>query len=186
MRRVGLVVLVAALAGCGTRPLATPDPLAVEAPRGKVQTSDAKLGLSWELPANWRRAYRKPPGLFRVLSGGAEVSGWAWFRTESMPKDVAAAELRKDALVEQIRKRDPAFVVSSVTTREVAGLPAIEVEGTQRLLGRPVRTRSVHIFKAPVEYVIEALAPPGAFAKTAEGVLEPVLASLKFADAPDA
>jgi hypothetical protein len=169
MRRLASIALLSALSGCGTQPLPTPDPLDVKPPQGSMTSSNRQLGLTWQVPRNWRRAVRKPPGLFRLVSGGAEV-----------PADAAALRAAKDALVAEIMRRDPAFRVASTRTRTVAGLPAIEVDGTQTLLGREIRTRSVHVYKPPVEYVLEALAPPADFAKAADGVLEPLLGSLRF------
>ena len=43
---------------------------------------------------------------------------------------------------------------------EVAGAPAIDVDGEQVLSRRDLRTRSVHVFDGETEYVIEAIAPP--------------------------
>jgi hypothetical protein len=70
---------------------------------------------------------------------------------------------------------------SRITT--VQGSPAIDLRGTQQILGKRVVTRSVHIFRAG-EYVIEALAPAQDFALTDKRVLDPLLRSLVFRPLP--
>ena len=62
----------------------------------------------------------------------------------------------------------------------VAGAPAIELVGEQSIEKRLLRTRSVHVFRAGTEYVIEALAPPASFGRVDAQVLGPLLDSLSL------
>ena len=56
------------------------------------------------------------------------------------------------------------------------------VTGEQVISRRRLRTRSVHIFKGDVEYVIEAIAPLPDYALVERGVMEPLLNSLQLED----
>jgi hypothetical protein len=166
--------------GCGTQPLAPPDPQRVREPARSVTLRDPRTGLRFAAPVNWVKRIRTNPGIFRVASGAADVSGWAYPRTgEKLPKTRAELATARDALIAEAKKRNPSFRLSSSAITKVQGWPAIELRGTQNILGRPIRTHSVHVYRAG-EYVFEALAPPSSF-KVADGkVLEPLLRSLRF------
>jgi len=77
------------------------------------------------------------------------------------------------------QQRNPTFKLSSSDVTKVHGWPAIELRGTQTILGRRIETHSVHLFRGG-EYVFEALAPPGDFATADQQVLAPLLRSLRF------
>ena len=170
--------------GCGTHPLPPPNPLAVRAPGRPVELRDPRTGVRFEAPRNWVKRIRVNPGMFRIASGAADVSGWAYPRIEPLPKTRAQLAAARDALVERARARNPSFRLTSSQLTTVQGLPAIELRGTQRLLGKTIETRSVHIFRVPGEYVIEALAPPSDFALVDTRVLDPLLHSLQFPPLP--
>jgi hypothetical protein len=76
-------------------------------------------------------------------------------------------------------QRNSSFRLSSSAITKVHGWPAIELRGTQRILGRSTETHSVHVFRAG-EYVFEALAPATAFPLADRKVLDPLLRSLRF------
>jgi hypothetical protein len=139
--------------------------------------------VRFQAPRNWVKRIRQNPGMFRIASGGAEVSGWAYPRAERLPQTMAELATARDALVQQAKRRSSSFVLTGSRITKVKGYPAIELRGTQRILGRRITTRSVHIFRAG-EYVIEALAPAKAFELTDKRVLEPLLRSLKFRPLP--
>jgi hypothetical protein len=122
--------------------------------------------------------------MFRIASGQADVSGWAYPRTEKLPATHAELEAARDALVAHAKTRNGTFKLDSSRITKVQGWPAIDLLGTQEILGRMVRTRSVHIYRAG-EYVIEALAPPAQFDTTNRKVLEPLLRSLRFRPLPE-
>jgi hypothetical protein len=170
-------------AGCGTQPLRPPDPLAVRPPGGTVALRDPRSGLRFQAPRNWSHRIRTDPGMFRIASGAAEVSGWAYWRVEQLPSTRAQLDAARTALVKRARDRSTTFHLTGSSLTRVKGWPAIELRGTQQTLGRTLQTRSVHIFHNG-EYVIEALAPPSDFALTDRGVLEPLLRSLVFRTFP--
>src|SRR5207244_3563851 len=95
-----LFLLIAVAAGCGTRPLVAPDPLAVRAPGRPVELRDPRTGLRFEAPRNWVKRIRTNPGIFRIASGGADVSGWAYPRPGiQLPTTHAQLAAARDALV---------------------------------------------------------------------------------------
>jgi predicted small lipoprotein YifL len=180
MTRLLTAALAAALiAGCGTKPLAPPDPLKVREPGRQVQMRDPRTGLRFTAPLNWVKRIRANPGIFRIASGAAEVSGWAYPRAERLPQTHAELAKARDALVAEAKQRGGAFQLTSSAITKVKGWPAIELRGTQRILGRRVETRSVHVFRAG-EYVFEALAPAATFTIADQKVLAPLLRSLVF------
>jgi hypothetical protein len=140
---------------------------------------DPRTGLRFEAPLNWVKRIRTNPGIFRIASGAADVSGWAYPRTEKLPRTTAELATARDALVRLARQRNPSFKLSSSEVTKVDGWPAIELRGTQTILSRRIETHSVHLFRGG-EYVFEALAPPGDFATADRQVLEPLLRSLRF------
>jgi hypothetical protein len=185
-RRLSPFLLLAALAaGCGTHPLPPPDPLEIRTPGRTVELRDPRTGLRFQAPRNWVRRIRTNPGIFRIASGSADVSGWAYPRDGAKlpetPEELATA---RDALVRQAQARNASFRLSSARVTTLQGAPAIELRGTQRIFGKPVETRSVHVYRAG-EYVFEALAPAGRQFRVADRrVLEPLLRSLKFRPLP--
>ncbi len=181
--RLSPLVLICLLAACGTKPLPAPDPLQTREPGRPVQLKDPRTGLRFEAPRNWVKRIRQNPGIFRIASGGADVSGWAYPRAEKLPASAAELATARDALVAEAKRRNPSFNLTSSAITQLQGYPVIELRGTQQILGKPVRTRSVHVFRGG-EYVFEALAPAKDFELTDKRVLEPLLRSLKFRPLP--
>jgi hypothetical protein len=151
----------------------------VREPGRLVQLRDPRTGLRFSAPLNWVKRIRTNPGIFRVASGSADVSGWAYPRAEKLPRTHAELATARDSLVAQAKKRSASFELTSSAITKVKGWPAIELRGSQRILGRRVQTHSVHVFRAG-EYVFEALAPPSSFGTADQKVLGPLLRSLRF------
>ncbi|HEX6713715.1 MAG TPA: hypothetical protein VF066_10030, partial [Thermoleophilaceae bacterium] len=139
-----------------------------------------RTGLRFTAPLNWVKRIRADPGIFRIASGAADVSGWAYPRTEKLPQTGAQLQAARDALVAEAEKRNQSFVLSSSRITKVQGSPAIELRGSQQILGRKIETHSIHVYRAPGEYVFEALAPPSTFATADQKVLAPLVRSLEF------
>jgi hypothetical protein len=155
----------------------------VREPGRTVTLRDPRTGLRFQAPRSWVKRIRQNPGIFRIASGGADVSGWAYPRAEKLPQTRAQLATARDALVARAKQRNASFRVTSSRITTVQGSPAIDLRGTQQILGKPIVTRSVHIFRAG-EYVIEALAPAKDFALTDKRVLGPLLRSLVFRALP--
>lgn len=171
------------LGACGSEPIEPPKLDAVREPRRPVKMRDPRTGLQFQAPRSWVRRIRTNPGMFRIASADAEVSGWAYPRAEKLPETEEELAQARDALVDQARRRNASFDLSGSRITEVQGWPAIELRGTQEILGKELETRSIHIYRAG-EYVIEALAPRADFHLTEERVLEPLLESLVFRPLP--
>jgi hypothetical protein len=172
------------LAGCGTQPLPPPDPVALRAPGRPVQMRDPRTGLRFQAPRNWVKRLRGYPGIFRIASGGADVSGWAYSRDGvALPKTQAELETARDALVRQAQSRNSTFRLTGSRITTLHGSPAIELRAAQEIFGKPVQTRSVHVYRGG-EYVFEALAPASQFQVADQRVLEPLLRSLRFRPLP--
>jgi hypothetical protein len=178
-RRLALLVIATLAAGCGTKPLAAPDPQRVREPGRTVELRDPRTGLRFDAPVNWGKRIRTNPGIFRVASGAADVSGWAYPRGEKLPQTRAELATARNALVAEAKKRNPSFRLDSSAITKLKGWPSIELRGSQAILGRRVQTHSVHVYRAG-EYVFEALAPPSSFAVADQKVLAPLLRSLEF------
>jgi hypothetical protein len=144
---------------------------------------DERSGLTFKAPKNWVRRIRQKPGIFRVAYGGADVSGWAYYRTEPLPQTDEQLATARDALIGQAKSRNSTFELSGSQITKVQGYPAIELSGTQEIFDKVIQTRSVHVFRGG-EYVFEALAPPPYFKTANEKVLEPLLQSLEFGPLP--
>ena len=175
-----LLACVLLLAACGEEPDDPPPVFQVKTPEGQKRASFPRAGMKLEHPANWKLRRRDAPGVFELVSGEAIVAGWAYPRDEPLPETAAQLEGAKDRLVEAIRARDADYRVRSATVTEIAGAPAIVVEGEQALSRRDLRTRSVHVFEGDVEYVIEAIAPPTDYELVERRVMEPLLDSLEL------
>src|SRR4051794_18949822 len=163
MRRLIAIAVALTASGCGTQPLHAPDPQQVREPGRPVQLHDPRTGLRFSAPLNWVKRIRTNPGIFRIASGAADVSGWAYPRSERLPRTRAELAIARDALVAEAKKRNGTFRLASSKITKVHDLPAIELRGTQTILGRSIQTHSIHVYRAPGEYVFEALAPASTF-----------------------
>ncbi len=135
--------------------------------------------MCFEAPLNWVKRIRTNPGIFRVASGSADVSGWAYPRYQRLPRTRAELATARDALVRLAKLRNPTFRLTASALTNLQGWPAIELRGTQKILGRVIETHSVHVFRGG-EYVFEALAPAEEFAVADQQVFAPLLRSLRF------
>ena len=139
-----------ALAGCGTKPLPPPDPQQVREPGRAVQLHDPRTGLRFEAPLNWVKRIRTNPGIFRIASGAADVSGWAYPRTEKLPQTHAELATARDALVALAQAAQPELRADlAARSRRCKGWPAIELRGTQKILGRRDRRPTASTSSAP-------------------------------------
>ena len=77
--------------------------------------------------------------MFEFVSGEAIIAGWAYPREEPLPETDADLEAAKDRLVDAIEERDPEYEVAEAALTDVAGAPAIEIEGEQVLSKRSLR-----------------------------------------------
>jgi hypothetical protein len=174
-----VVVCIPLLASCGEEPDNPPRIFELRAPHGSRPAEFPEAGMTFARPRNWTIRRRELPGVFELVSGEAVVSGWAYPRVEPLPDTAPELEGAKNRLIGAIKERDPEYKVKRAVVREIAGAPAIDVSGEQVVSRRTLRTRSVHVFKGNVEYVIEGIAPPADYETVERGVLMPLLDSLE-------
>lgn len=177
-RILPLLLACLALPGCGAELREPGDPFAVEPPRG--ERSETLGSARFERPANWSFSRDAAPRLFTLRSGEALVVAWAYARSEPLPEPGPAVERARRSLVEEVRRRDPAFELAGSRVLEVADAPAVEVTGSQTISRRELRVRSVHVYRGGFEIVIEALAPEESFERVDRQVLQPLLRSLRI------
>src|SRR5947208_11880308 len=109
MRPLIAIAVALTASGCGTQPLHAPDPQQVREPGRPVRLHDPRTGLRFSAPLNWVKRIRTNPGIFRIASGSADVSGWAYPRYEKLPKTEAELRTARDGLVQLAKQRNPSF-----------------------------------------------------------------------------
>ena len=177
---IALAALVA-LAGCGSNKSKPPDVTKAKPPSGAVPVKVPEAGVSFKAPAAWRRQKGKAPLVYAVQTGQATLALWRYPRTEQLPVTHKALQAAKEALVAQIRKRDPTFKVTKAKLLHVGPKRAVQVLGTGAIAGNRRTIRSTHIYTEKSEYVVDAYAPPTVFDRVDRQVFAPVLESLQIA-----
>ena len=177
---IALAVL-GALAGCGSDKSKPPDATQVRPSGGNVAVKVPEAGVSFNAPAAWRRQKGKAPLVYAVQTGQATLALWRYPRTEQLPVTHKALQAAKEALVAQIRKRDPTFKVTKAKLLHVGPKRAVQVLGTGAIAGNRRTIRSTHIYTEKAEFVVDAYAPPTVFDRVDTQVFAPVLDSLQIA-----
>jgi len=185
-RLAPLLIAAALLAGCGKERQPPPDLLTVRAPSGTEQRNVQGAGMRFATPLNWEFKTAELPRAFTLSSGRASVAGWAYRRVEPLPRTAREIEDARKRLLERIAFRNNTFKPTGSRAMRIGGRPAVVVEGQQTLYGQSLRTRSVHVFADRTEYVIDALGPAASFPTVQDGVLEPLLRSLRLSGATKA
>jgi hypothetical protein len=173
-------VVAVALAGCGNDETDAPDTRRPPPPRGTVDVSVPEAGVSFEAPAAWRRQKGEAPLVYAVQTGQATLALWRYPREEQLPVTHNALQNAKEALVEQIRKRDESFKVTRAKLLHVGPKRAVQVHGVGSIAGNRREIRSTHIYTERAEFVVDAYAPPSVFDRVDRQVFEPVLDSLEI------
>lgn len=180
-RLCALAVVAAALsAGCGRDRLEPPDPTRPTASLAEVERRYPQAGLRFEAPGDIVFERGQDPLVASAASGTATVAIWRYPRTEQLPRSDAALEDAERTLVDAIKLRDPSFVLDDVERVRVDGARALQVLGTQRVLGRERRVRSTHVYAKGAEFVVDAYAAPRDFATADKGLFRPLVDSLKI------
>lgn len=178
MRRLLVIALVCAVAGCGTErsvlPDASPDPGAQ-----KRRLSFPHVGMAVSVPKRLLGTPRQQPSVFRGSLGNWSVGGFAYRRREQLPRDRTELEAARRRLVRQARGRGRRWRLIRSRVTRVARTPAVELVGNQTISRARLRTRSLHLYKGSAEYVIELLAPPREFRRADRVLFGPLLRSLK-------
>ena len=181
MRRTLLLTLpVLALAGCGSNKDTPSDTSSIQTTGPTVAVKYPDAGVAFRAPEGWRRQTGKAPLVAAVQTGQATIAVWRYPRDEQLPVTHTSLKAAKEALVGQIRKRDPSFKVQKAKLLHVGPKRAVQVLGIGTINGNPRMIRSTHIYTQKAEYVVDAYAPQTVFARVDRGVFEPVLESLEI------
>ena len=137
-------------------------------------------------PRGWVARTGLSPLVAQVATGGAQVSIFAYPRTDN-PETEGEVEEARDKLIRSLGERAPGFLVLRTRIGEVDGSPSVEIRGRGVVAGKPVETRSVHVYKDEVEWVVDAIARPSQFDRANRVGFSPVIGSLQLSDsvAPD-
>jgi hypothetical protein len=176
-------VLAALPAGCGNERTPLPDVGAIPAPDGFRPARYDAQGVRFSAPANWRLTPGEGTQLATVASGDAQVAIWRYPRTEPLPETHAQLDAARDALVAQIKSRDPTFKIKSMRLIMKPGIRAVQIlgVGTNLTNAKARRSmRSVHAYGRGAEVVMDAFAPPDEFRRVDRQTFGPMTRSLKL------
>lgn len=182
LRTTVLGILAAAMlaAGCGSEPQSPPD-VGTPGPPGPLLPLTLSQGVVLDIPGAWKLEQGQPEGplLTTLTSGRATIAVWYYPRTEPLPRTRSDLEATRDSLVAAIKTRDPEFSVTSTRILRDASRRGVEVIGTGTNSGFPRRTRSLHLFGAGAEVVLDMYATPDQFAAVDGDVFRDVGRSLR-------
>jgi hypothetical protein len=179
-RTATLLVAVLALAGCGSGKDKSPDASSIPTGGGTVAVKYPAAGIRFRAPQDWRRQAGKAPLVAAVQTGQATIAVWRYPRAEQLPVTHGSLQAAKQALLAQIKKRDPTFKVQKAKLLHVGPKRAVQVLGVGQINGNARMIRSTHIYTQKAEYVVDAYAPETVFARVDRGVFAPVLESLEI------
>jgi hypothetical protein len=168
------------LGGCGNERAPVPDTTTPDPPVGTKLVKLPAAGVRFKAPANWTGLAAQGKRAGGVQSRTATVAIWRYPRTEPLPAGRAALDEVRGLLVDRVKRRDPTFSVEHARIVRRGGADGIEILGRQRIRGRPFTVRSAHLFSDGAEVVVDAYAPPAAFARLDESVFRPALRSLRI------
>jgi hypothetical protein len=175
--------LAVLLAGCGNDRTPVPDLSLVPAPKAFREAFFDEQGVRFRAPTNWRVVPGESPQVATVAVGTAQVAIWRYPRTEPLPETRAQLGAARDALVAQIRSRDPTFKLRSTRLVMKRGLRGVEVVGVgTNLTNQNARRsmRSLHAYGLGAEVVMDASAPPKEFHRIDDQTFGPMARSLKL------
>lgn len=177
-----LAVLAAALvgAGCGSEPQRPPDVGTPQPPGQFVEFTAPAQGVRMLVPGAWTIEQGTDGVLVaKLTSGRATIAVWRYPRTEPLPRTRSDLEATRDSLVAAVKARDPAFTVTSTRIIRTSTRRGVEIIGTGTNSGFPRRVRSLHLFRADAEIVLDQYATPEQFATVDDDVFRDVERSLR-------
>lgn len=174
-------IALAALAGCGNEPDQPPVVTTPKAAFGWVDYTLPEQGVSFQRPSAWRLTPGDAPLLATMSSGLATISVWRYPRNEPLPKTLEDLTVATNALVAAVKARDPSFEVIKAKGTRAAHRPAVVIIGNETVAGQPRRVRSTHIYGESSEVVVDAFAPADQYAAVEEGIVIPLVRTVKLA-----
>lgn len=171
-----------ALVACGNERGAPPDLDRLGAPGENVEF-EIPGAVSFRHPQSWIALGANPPQYATLASGGALAAVYAYPRTD-LGTDPASVDDSRRRLIRSLRDREPGFLIERAGITEVDGAPAVEIRARGAVADEPVETRSVHVYKPDVEWVIDAYARPRQFERANEIAFGLLLATIELSDDP--
>jgi len=179
-----LVIAATALlaAGCGNERGTPPDLDQLGKP-GATEEFESPGALSFRHPRTWIALGANPPQYASLSSGGALVAIYAYPRTD-LGTDPASVEASRRRLIQSLHERDPGFLIERTELTTLDAAPAVEIRGRGTIAGHPVETRTIHVYKPGVEWVIDAYARPRQFDEANRVAFGLLLATIDLSDSP--
>jgi hypothetical protein len=178
--RRALLLLLAALAGCGNDVTPPPETQAPDPPRGTREVELDKAGVGFIAPFNWPDLDAQGLRVGGIQNKRATVAVWRYERIEPLPASRAQLERAEDRLIERVEQRDPSFELRNATNPRRDGARSIELVGRQTIAGLAYGVRSAHVFHDGAEIVVDAYAPAEHFERVDATVFRPLLDSLEL------
>jgi hypothetical protein len=181
VRRLSLLALaILPLAACGNSRTPVPSLTRVAAPAGVQSLFYPHLGIVLAAPRNWAVLSERPPLVATISSGAAVVALWRYPRTAAVPRTRAELAHARRGLIDAARARDASLEVLSSKLITVSGQPAIVLNALESIAGHTRRVRSIHVFRARAELVIDEYAPPAVFGTVDSQVFSPLAHSVRL------
>lgn len=161
-------------------------------PSGGFTTKNVGLGTLVDLPRDpWSLRgcddrsgppdENQPDLVCVATSGPGVISVWIYPRGRKGPRTREELSVAMRDLLSASKQREPTFRKENAVVTTYDRLPAIQIRGTAKILGRPRTIRSTHVFVGGREIVIDTYATNSSFRRVDETVFRPVLRSLKIA-----
>jgi hypothetical protein len=168
------------LAGCGNTRTPAPATGTIPAPKDFRVVKYSVDGISLRVPSNWRLFGGEGSQIATVAIGDGQIALWRYTRTEPLPETRSQLHAARQALVEQVQRRDSTFELTSSRLVLKRGLRAVEIVGEGTNQGERRSVRSLHAYGRGLEVVVDAFAPPKEFARVDEQTFAPVTRSLRL------
>ncbi|MDX6681739.1 MAG: hypothetical protein QOG94_1778 [Solirubrobacteraceae bacterium] len=175
-----IIVFAIVLAGCGNSRTPAPSTGRIPAPKHFRVLKYAVDGVSLRVPTNWRSVQGTGSQLATIAIGDGQMAVWRYARSEPLPETRAQLHAARLALVAQVKRRDPTFELRSSRLVLRRGMRAVELLGEGTNHGERRAVRSLHAYGRGLEVVVDAFAPPKAFARVDEQTFAPVMRSLRL------
>ena len=167
--------------GCGSERGEAPDLKALGPGGDLVAFTSRREEASFRHPESWAVSNGTSPQVAQLATGGALVSVYAYPR-DDLGSDDGSVEAARDRLIESLRERAPGFLVQRTRIGEIDGSPSVEIRGRGTIEGRQVESRSTHVYKEAVEWVIDAYARPSQFEEANRIAFGPLLSSIELSE----
>jgi hypothetical protein len=139
--------------------------------------------VSFLAPKGWLISEGEGTQVYAISTGEATIAIYRYPRTEQTPRTRAQLEQAVELLVGAAKARDNTFTEIKRGRLKVDGHPAVQLRGTETIVGRPRMVRSTHVYTKNSEVVVDAFAPEQDFRRVDAQVFRPLLKSLKIGSA---